>query len=322
MKFLGMRLCEHDSNISYFDGTDVHYFKSERFRAIKINDWMGKHHAYANFESWMKEIKEMWNLEPNDLDEIGIVFDPWHYRLNYEDDDFFPTKKFDYLPYNITRIDHHYAHALSSWPVTKTCRKHFVFDAYGDYDTSWSYIEDDKLVDVGNFKMNDSLGNLMNGASIEMEIVVKSRLDSSGKFMGLQAYGNIDEEFLNKLRVFDMTMMRAAFQFTLYEQHVGDPLLAKHKKLDWARTVHYWAGEALVNHFAKYVDKDDEISFSGGCAQNVVWNTFIKNKYKNLVVFPHCNDEGLSLGVLEFFRKKHNLSHYKTNNFPYWQIQR
>ena len=61
-----------------------------------------------------------------------------------------------------------------------------MFDAYGDYDISWSYIEDDKLVDLGYFKMNDSLGNLMNGASIEMEIVVQSRLDSSGKFMGLQ----------------------------------------------------------------------------------------------------------------------------------------
>ena len=319
MKFIGMRLCEHDSNISYFDGSDVHYFKSERFEKGGV---MGKHHAYGNFESWIKEIKDMWNLKPEDLDEIGIVFDPWHYRLNYEDDNFFPTKKFDYLPYNITRINHHYAHALSSWPVTKTCNKHFIFDAYGDFNISWSYIENDKLKDVGFFDTSNSLGNLMNGAAIEMNISVKSRLDSSGKLMGLQAYGNIDKEYLKKLQRFDITLMHPAFEFTLWEQHCGDNLLAQHKKLDWARTVHHWVGEALVEHFGKYVNVDDEVSFSGGCAQNVVWNYHIKNKFKNLVVFPHCNDEGLSLGVLEYFRKKHNLPHYKTNNFPYWQIQR
>ena len=50
MKLLGLRLCEHDSNISYFDGTDLHYHKSERKYGVK-------HHAYNNLWQWQKEIK-------------------------------------------------------------------------------------------------------------------------------------------------------------------------------------------------------------------------------------------------------------------------
>ena len=34
-RLLGLRLCEHDSNISYFDGYKVHYLKSERLYNIK-----------------------------------------------------------------------------------------------------------------------------------------------------------------------------------------------------------------------------------------------------------------------------------------------
>ena len=45
MKLLGLRLCEHDSNISYFDGSKIHYFKSERSTQIK-------HHAYNNLEEF------------------------------------------------------------------------------------------------------------------------------------------------------------------------------------------------------------------------------------------------------------------------------
>ena len=35
MKFLGLRLCEHDSNISYSDGSQIKYIKLERLNHIK-----------------------------------------------------------------------------------------------------------------------------------------------------------------------------------------------------------------------------------------------------------------------------------------------
>ena len=55
MKLLGLRLCEHDSNMSYFDGKKVYYFKSERKYNVK-------HHAYNDLITWVDEIKKIWNL--------------------------------------------------------------------------------------------------------------------------------------------------------------------------------------------------------------------------------------------------------------------
>ena len=64
MKFLGLRVCEHDSNFSYFDGEDVHYFKYER-RTRK------KHDAFENFESWVEYSKK---IEETGVDGIEINF--------------------------------------------------------------------------------------------------------------------------------------------------------------------------------------------------------------------------------------------------------
>ena len=316
MKLLGMRLCEHDSNISYFDGESVEYFKLERHNRKK-------HSAYENYEAWVDEIYKIWRIKPRDIDEIGIVFDPWHYRLNYLDDDFFPSKKFDYLPYhNMTRVNHHYAHALSSWPVVQECKNHFVFDAYGDWNIAWSFFQEDKLVDVGYFNKENSLGNLMNGAAEQLGVVAANDVDRAGKLMGLQSYGKFDREFYKKLKLFNIKTIAGAFDMNLWVQHCKDETIAYHTKLNWIRTVHEFVGNCLIKHFKNYIKTDDHVTFSGGCAQNVVWNTQIKRVFKNLHVFPHCNDEGLSLGVLEFLRKKHQLPKFKVQNFPYWQIQR
>ena len=79
--------------------------------------------------------------------------------------------------------------------------------------------------------------------------------------------------------------------------------------------------DILINFFEEITDKnyDAEISYSGGVAQNVIWNTAIKNKFKNLIIPPHCNDEGLSLGALEYLRIKNNLFNFKLDSFPYIQ---
>ena len=73
-KLLGIRICEHDSNISYFDGETVRYYKSERNKQIK-------HHGYDNVWEWKNDIEKLWNMNVNDVDEIAIVFDPWRHKL-------------------------------------------------------------------------------------------------------------------------------------------------------------------------------------------------------------------------------------------------
>ena len=62
MKLLGLRLCEHDSNISYFDGSSLHYYKSERKYQVK-------HHAIHDLIKWRDEINDLWNLDYKEIDE-------------------------------------------------------------------------------------------------------------------------------------------------------------------------------------------------------------------------------------------------------------
>ena len=61
-KLLGIRICEHDSNISYFDGETLRYYKSERNKQIK-------HHGYDNVWEWKNDIEKLWNMNVNDIEK-------------------------------------------------------------------------------------------------------------------------------------------------------------------------------------------------------------------------------------------------------------
>jgi|TARA_R100001443_G_scaffold715_4_gene2874 carbamoyltransferase len=297
LKFLGLRLCEHDSNISYYTGEEVLYYKLERHTQKKYD-------AYNNFELWIDDIKKIWGVTPNDFEEIGIVFDPWAYKL--KDQFFFPETTFKYLPYNMTRINHHYAHALSSWPLYEECNTHFVFDAEGDLNIGWTVFKNNKIYDIGYLDKKESVGKAYNNACYFLGIEGAGGLNAAGKLMGLQSYGKLDEEYLSKIKNFTLKNVDVIFNFSLYEQHVGDKLLASHKKLDWIHTIHFYMSSVMVNFFKEVVDNEnDYITYSGGVAQNVVWNTSLKKQFPNLVIPPYCGDEGLSLGIVEYLRLKH-----------------
>jgi carbamoyltransferase len=84
--------------------------------------------------------------------------------------------------------------------------------------------------------------------------------------------------------------------------------------------VHHRCSEVLLDFFSKYASSEDIISYTGGVAQNVVWNTEIRKKFPNLIIPPHCADEGLSLGGIEWLRIKNNLPKFYLENFPYCQL--
>ena len=67
MKFLGLRLCDHDSNITYTDGTTVKYFCLER-------SIQHKHYGYNSLSGW-KNIFDTLDIQPTEIDAIGIVLD-------------------------------------------------------------------------------------------------------------------------------------------------------------------------------------------------------------------------------------------------------
>jgi carbamoyltransferase len=314
MKLLTLRLCEHDSNISYFDGESVRYFKSERF-------FQQKYHAFNNLNDWKDVVREIWDLDIEKLDEVAIIYDPW----NYEEEDtklFFPAVPFKKLSLKcpVYRINHHYAHALSSWMLSKKSCVHFVIDGFGEEDVTWTIIKDNKIVDIGKISECGSIGIEMHKVGDELGVECSyGGYGVAGKLMGLQSYGNIDKTFRNKLSGLGIKNINEIFDFNRWVEHKSNSLVASHTKLDWISTIHDYIGNMLVEFFSQYVSEEDNITYSGGVAQNIIWNTKIKQKFPNLIIPPHCGDEGLSLGALEWLRIKNNLPEFSLSNFPFSQ---
>jgi carbamoyltransferase len=314
---IGLRVCEHDSNISVFDGKQVHYIKTERL-------YKEKHHAYNNLYKWKKDINKLFNIELNDNDQIAVALDYWRYNLPKNKEEFYPAIKYNYLNFkNLYRVNHHLAHALSCWPLQNERPEYeIIIDGFGDIKNTWTVIKNDKVIKRGYTNLNGSLGIQMAkaGKFLHIDSSGKQTYDIAGKLMGLQSYGNILHEYKKSID-YDMYSVNKLFDFNNYLKFKNNDLLANLQSLDWIRTVHDKVSDVLVKFFEDITERnyDATISYSGGVAQNVIWNTALKNKFKHIVIPPHCGDEGLSLGALEYLRIKNKLPKFKLNNFPYSQ---
>ena len=318
MKLLGLRICDHDSNFSYFDGEKVRYLKTERKYQIKHHSVM-KNQKYKeqgfDWTLWEKIIEEEWGIRSKNLDEIAIVFDPWFYNFNTRNDIFFPSRpEVDFkADCKVTRVNHHWAHHLSCWPLVKDPHKlnGFSYDGFGDYGTIWTLIEQGKCKVRGDAQYG-SIGHLLSETGTYFDVKAYDSLDIAGKLMALQSYGQIDKEFYEFLKQFNIRQVEHIFDVNYYKDR-------PQPRIDWLRTLHQYAGDLLLDYMSKHFKEDEYFCYTGGVALNVNWNTQFRKKFRNIVIPPHPNDDGLSLGALEYLRMKHNLSNFKLDNFPFCQ---
>lgn len=315
MKLLSLRICEHDANFTLYDNGKVHYYKSERLHQIK-------HHS-LKLDNWEDELQKIWNISSQQLDEIAVIFDPWHHGYEKIKENFFPVLE-NYQNFsancNVTRINHHYAHALSYWPIIEREPDiSFILDGFGDYDKAWSIFKDNQLIEEGSHEFHGSIGTEMAQAGTICGIKSTHGIDIAGKLMGLQSYGTVDKEYKKLLSKFTIYDIINIFNLVNWNNYKTNDLVGNLTQLDWISTVHDYVGDLLLDFFKKYCNKDDHIFYAGGVAQNVIWNTKLKKHFPNLTIPPHCADEGLSLGGIEYLRRKHNLSKLTLPNFPYSQ---
>jgi carbamoyltransferase len=318
LKLLGLRICDHDSNFSYFDGEKVNYLKTERKYQFKHHSVMqhqeNKKEGY-DWTLWEKIIEEEWDIRSKDLDEIAIVFDPWFYNFNTRNDIFFPSRpEVDFkADCKVTRVNHHWAHHLSCWPLVKDPHKlnGFSYDGFGDYGTIWTLIEQGKCKVRGDTQYI-SIGNSLGSTGVHFDVKANHNLDLSGKMMALQSYGQIDKEFYEFLKQYSIEQVEHIFDVNYYRDR-------PQPRIDWLRTVHQYAGDLLLDYISKHFKEDEYFCYTGGVALNVNWNTQFRKKFKNIIIPPHPNDDGLSLGALEYLRMEHNLSNFKLDNFPFCQ---
>jgi len=316
IKLLSIHAGEHDTNFTYYDGENISYFKTER-------KTQKKHHSVKTTPGiWEQVIYQQWGIKTKDLTEIVVVVDEWFQNLP-ESEEFFPTIE-DYNFFSaeckVTRIHHHYAHALSYWPITnKRPDVNIVIDGFGEEDNTWSIFKDEQMVEKGSLKTNGSIGIAMGHMGIQLGIPALLVVDVAGKLMGLQSYGEADLGYRKELEKYDMYSIKPIFDYGNWEKYVNDKTLAKLSLINWAATVHDYIPDILIKHFKKYANKNDVIFYSGGVAQNVIWNTILKEEFPNLIIPPHCGDEGISIGGIEWLRRKYNLPEFTIDNFPYSQ---
>jgi carbamoyltransferase len=322
MKFLSIAINWHDASICYYDGSKLEYLKPERFIQIKHYRVTTK----EEFEKWIG----VWNITLDDVDEIAICNVP-HPNSIPENSVLINSWKEILKRDNITILDHHLTHALSTQLFSdKDFDVAITLDGEGRKNT-WQVYRDGQLVVEGDVEKCGSIGHGV--ITIAEKLGIKGHnVDLAGKLMGLQSYGKLDEGYLEILRQFDInnvgaTVHRVGFGPTTYSS--GDTVFSferyqEYRKdtnlLDWAHTVHHRCGEIILDFFRSYAKPTDTISYSGGVAQNVIWNTLLKKEFPNLVVLPHCGDEGLSFGGMEYLRQKHNLPRIKVDNFPFIQM--
>jgi carbamoyltransferase len=321
MKFLSITPANnhHDSSISYFDGKELHYLKSERIEQIK-------HHHIKTKKDYENYLKKFYSIELENIDEISLC-------SFYKNGNGLLPEDFFNMKYNssVYQIDHHLAHSLSVEMFSdEKPDVSIVIDGQGG-DNSWVVYKNDNLIDAGKVEVCGSFGH---GMTFLGKILNLSGhpLDWPGKIMGLQSYGIMDYSFLKELQIYDEYNIGAKmtdnqkdvegcklFSMDNYVKHLNKKQLTDDDICNWITTVHYRCGEIILNLFKKYAKPNDIIHYSGGVAQNVIWNTLLKKQFKNLIIPPHSGDEGISLGGMEYLRQKHNLPKMYLENFPFSQ---
>lgn len=325
MKLLSIAIPDHDVNLSYHDGSAVHYLKLERTRQEKR----------FNFQSlldWKRETQNLWGLNVEDIEDFVFSFNPAA----------LPESLRPYLgPEALRRIardesraerlaepicqylgvprawfiSHHYSHALSTWMLEKRAPElRIVIDGLGD-GRPWSVYQQDRLVAAGDIR-NGSIGWGIREAGKLLDIQYGHYNDIAGKVMGLQSYGRVDPDYLERLRSFGIAELKELWSPQHWQAFKKDALLARLTLLDWIATVHARTGEVLLEFFKRFASAGDTISYSGGVAQNVIWNSVLKQHFPGLIIPPHSSDEGLSLGALEWLRRTHGLPELRLEAFP------
>ena len=304
-----MQICGvpgHDSSIVEIKHNKVSYTKLERL--LQIKHFGMRHAGYIDNHELYQKI------------------------LNYTRADFFK----EFSPYKSKVIlqgarDHHLSHALSV-ELFEPCDVHVVIDGRGG-DQWWSIWRNEIQVACG--KIHDTFGSI---GYIGAKEIKGDGLDIPGKLMGLQSYGKFRAEYYRSLEKWNLERlgdpMNSQFVSLLYMgklpvetvrrlqskaraiPHIfQDTKHTGQDRLDWLHTMHLRAGEIVMSIFDRWVSPDETIGYSGGVAQNVVWNTQIKQRYPKLRIYPHCGDEGISLGNLYHFTRQRGLLH----GYPFCQ---
>ena len=315
---IGAHFGGHDLNVSLYDGKNFKYLHDERISTVKnanlesldkalhyVKNWIGSHgYDVSNILSIACTIGERSGVNSFPENEQTLV-----------------SKKNLFVDIDCYQIDHHYAHALSAFPITDTTN-HYVNDGHGDWHKYLSIFKKDILTNYLKEGLNgNSFGWLLEELCEKLKI---GTWKDVGKLMGLIGYGKIDHGYIDKYKDQDLehshiySHVREFLRYT-YDKGIFHQTNEFFHSSNYIATLHKLYEEKFLNYLKKYFKETDVFSYSGGIAQRIVLNTEYKKIFPNMITLPHANDSGLSLGCVEWLRRFNQYDPIDVGPFPFIQ---
>jgi predicted NodU family carbamoyl transferase len=311
MNLVGFGLTLHDSSIAAY--------KDGRFLYRKAERQFNSKHAHGDVE-WAKSVLKDW-----DIDNCESMWADWLKGSN-------PQKIKDG-----NKLDHHYCHALSAADKQDV---NYVQDSYSlapaDTPSQQQMYSGflkvanrqvlrldqmglptllqvllrsnyfDHMTDLRQFVMENTLDR---DIRVFFEEVLDQHghkdfslfaqlIDFPGKVMSLQSYGKPNLNKVENWHKLDRFRNRVVFSEAAHTD-------VDNLNHDYISTLHKFC-EQLVLDFAP----DIPFHYSGGVAQNVVWNRAMLDAGKLPTVYPWAYDGGCSIGALNYLLDKHNIERY------------
>lgn len=315
MRFIGLRLDNHDSSISYFDGEKVRYYKSER-------DIQEKHHCWDDLTSWF-EVWQRYGHKAFDVTAIAIVLDveeAEHPEIECDTSKLWEEieiAEFREMGFKcpIFRVDHHYAHTLSCWTTGADFDVNVVVDCYGNNQNSHTIMRGEEVVSQHSLQYTPGITKYASFGTMLCEVgfamgLNSNPLDHAGKVMALKGFGSSTDHKITH----NLSNLVDLWDFMFVEDCEDQQEIYDH-----IHRCHTITENIYINWIKENTTEDQVIGYAGGVAQNTILNTCFKRLRPNLHIPAHINDEGLSLGAIEFLRRINNKDPFPIEGYPFWQ---
>ena len=312
MKNLVSIFAGHDANISFYHADKDKYYSIEIERLVKKRYFRLHEDNSAEYQKDILEkcrdiAEKEWGIK-NDYEAFLISSDGY---IQTDPREIFNTEKV------ITIASHHQTHAASALHLSPFDKALIVsYDGGGD-DGHFNVYMGDKEKGIRlleNIPSDFGGGYLLCGAMVR-EVSESSRhmLALSGKLMGLCAYGEVIDEYVNAFKefFFDRNYNKLAKVTGLPLKNVDTPwkdplqmyVFEDKKGYDIAASAQAGFEYAIFSVLDKY-DPDIPLIMTGGCALNVLVNEKVKCLYNRpLYVPPNPHDGSLSLGHLFLYKQ-------------------
>jgi len=318
--YVGLHCLAHDASMCVYDSYQdrFYYIKFERMNNIK-------HYAANNFIEWVAYIKWL-GFDSKDVKAVcSTIHEYDQFFLLVKDSKFINNPKLEEH-----KISHHLAHLLSQGTPSG-----LVYDGEGtDNECLSIYSDFNRKISYHN-KTHFSLGLMYRDSYYDSGYENRSYITDSfhnfnpkaadipGKVMAWEAYGEYlpkFQEFYKNLTLKDSENWRNLENFNAICHYFTDEKDPFKIQGSFIKNITIKVIQEIKQLLHFTIKSNDSFSFSGGVAQNLIINNALKEQFPNLQINAHNQDDGLSIGCLQYLLDTYGLNKkVELKDYPFCQ---